>query len=141
MTNQNNQMTVIDLTGKWDDEDLFNINMVSVVAPISEATEDMIAVHDMTWILEASIRCSLESDNTYAQFMFELSTDTNPNDKTVREYPLGDIQNQKTVQQFESREELEAGYEAAVEAKKEELAAARVENITSQMLADINWSL
>ena len=73
--------------------------------------------------------------------MFELSTDTNPNDKTVREYPLGDIQNQKTVQQFESREELEAGYEAAVAAKKEELAAARVENITSQMLADINWSL
>tara|TARA_R110000824_G_scaffold212672_1_gene398985 strand:- start:46 stop:444 length:399 start_codon:yes stop_codon:yes gene_type:complete len=132
-------MTVIDLTGKWDDEDLFNINMVSVVAPISETNEDMIAVTDITWILDASIRLSLEVD--YVKYVFELSTDTNPNDKTVREYPLSDIQNQKTVQQFESREELEAAYEAAVAAKKEELAAARVENITSQMLADINWSL
>ena len=120
MTTQNNQMTVIDLTGKWDDEDLFNINMVSVVAPISETNEDMIAVTDITWILDASIRLSLEVD--YVKYVFELSTDTNPNDKTVREYPLSDIQNQKTVQQFESREELEAAYEAAVAAKKEEIA-------------------
>ena len=70
-----------------------------------------------------------------------MTNQNNPNDKTVREYPLSDIQNQKTVQQFESRKDLEAAYEATVAAKKEEIAAARVENITSQMLADINWSL
>ena len=105
MTTQNNQMTVIDLTKGWDEDGVITgPYMASVVAPIAEVNEQLIPTYLCTWEITAQIRWSIDLDN---------------DDVLVYELQI----NEGAKQTFESREELEAAYEAAVAAKKEEIAA------------------
>tara|TARA_R110002167_G_scaffold127060_1_gene308354 strand:- start:455 stop:790 length:336 start_codon:yes stop_codon:yes gene_type:complete len=111
MTTQNNQMTMIDLTKGWDaDSVITGPYMASVVAPIAEANEQFIPTYLCTWEITAQIRWSIDPQN--------INVGTGTDDVLVYELQI----NEGAKQTFESREELEAAYKAAVAAKREEIA-------------------